>query len=280
MEIEFINVSYKENIRTPLEKLYLDNINFKISKNGIYSFIGDSSSGKEKIPLLISMINTPLLGKIKVGEFLNDGGYIKNINKLRMNISYIPMNPYDLLISRTVKEELSFGLKYFKYKLNKQDIRVIDALKLVNMKEEDLNRKIGSLSLMEKKKLSIASSLIFNPSIIVLEEPWVFLKTKDRINLNNLLIKLKNKYNKTIIIISKDTDRIYEVTDKIFLMKEGKIIKEGDKTLLEDEEVMNSINVDIPNICKFINTSNKMNGNLTFTSNILDLIKEVYRNVK
>ena len=87
MEIEFINVTYKENVRTPLEKMYLNNISFKIEKNGIYSFIGDASSGKEKIPLLINAVNKPYMGKIKVGEFLNDGGYIKNINKLRMNIS-------------------------------------------------------------------------------------------------------------------------------------------------------------------------------------------------
>lgn len=280
MEIEFKNVTYKENVRTPLEKTYLDNINFKITKNGIYSFVGDASSGKEKIPLLINAVNKPYMGKIKVGEFLNDGGYIKNINKLRMNISYVPMNPEDLLICKTVKEELSFGLKYFKYKLNKQDIRVVDALKLVNMSEEDLNKRVSSLSLMEKKKITIASTLIFNPNVIVLEEPWLFLKTKDRISLNNLLIKLKNKYNKTIIIISKDTDRLYEVSDKVFLLKNGKVIEEGDKGLLENEELMKSINVKTPDICKFINVSNRMNANLTFTSNILDLIKEVYRNAK
>ena len=54
----------------------------------------------------------------------------------------------------------------------------------------------------------------------------------------------------------------------------------GNKSILEDEKVLNNINVDVPEIVKFINISNKFDANLTYTSNILDLIKEVYRNAK
>ncbi len=280
MEITFNNVTYKENVRTPLEKTYLKNFSYTFTSGKVYSIIGDSDSGKEKIGLLINAVNKPLIGTIKIGKYLNDGKYIKNINGLRMNVGYLKENPNEFLFNKTVKSELEFGLKYFKYKLNKKNIRISEALKLVGLNEEYLKRRIDSLNISEKKKVSLASILIFNPSIIILEEPSIFLNYRDNEKLIKLIKLLKDKYNKTIILISKDTNLSYKVSDEIILLNKGSIVYAGNKSILEDEKVLNNINVDVPEIVKFINISNKFDANLTYTSNILDLIKEVYRNAK
>lgn len=280
MEITFNNVTYKENVRTPLEKTYLKNFSYTFTSGKVYSIIGDSDSGKEKIGLLINAVNKPLIGTIKIGKYLNDGKYIKNINGLRMNVGYLRENPNEFLFNKTVKSELEFGLKYFKYKLNKKNIRISEALKLVGLNEEYLKRRIDSLNISEKKKVSLASILIFNPSVIILEEPSIFLNYRDNEKLIKLIKLLKDKYNKTIILISKDTNLSYKVSDEIILLNKGSIVYAGNKSILEDEKVLNNINVDVPEIVKFINISNKFDANLTYTSNILDLIKEVYRNAK
>jgi len=280
MEITFNNVTYKENVRTPLEKTYLKNFSYTFTSGKVYSIIGDSDSGKEKIGLLINAVNKPLIGTIKIGKYLNDGKYIKNINGLRMNVGYLKENPNEFLFNKTVKSELEFGLKYFKYKLNKKNIRISEALKLVGLNEEYLKRRIDSLNISEKKKVSLASILIFNPSVIIIEEPSIFLNYRDNEKLIKLIKLLKDKYNKTIILISKDTNLSYKVSDEIILLNKGSIVYAGNKSILEDEKVLNNINVDVPEIVKFINISNKFDANLTYTSNILDLIKEVYRNAK
>lgn len=280
MEITFNNVTYKENVRTPLEKTYLKNFSYTFTSGKVYSIIGDSDSGKEKIGLLINAVNKPLIGTIKIGKYLNDGKYIKNINGLRMNVGYLKENPNEFLFNKTVKSELEFGLKYFKYKLNKKNIRISEALKLVGLNEEYLKRRIDSLNISEKKKVSLASILIFNPGVIILEEPSMFLNYRDNEKLIKLIKLLKDKYNKTIILISKDTNLSYKVSDEIILLNKGSIVYAGNKSILEDEKVLNNINVDVPEIVKFINISNKFDANLTYTSNILDLIKEVYRNAK
>ena len=280
MEIEFVNVTYKENVRTPLEKTYLKNFSYKFSEGKVYSIIGTSLSGKDKLPLLINAVNKPYTGIIKIGDFVNDGRYIKNINRLRMNVGYIKENPNDFLFNKRVIDELNFGIKYFKYKLNKQSIRIKEALTLVGLTEDYLNKEVSSLSLNEKKRLSIASSLIFNPSIIILEEPTMFLTYKDKEKLVKLIHLLKTKYKKTIIIITKDTNLPYEVSDEVVLIKDGNIVKYGTKEILTQDKLINSIGSSVPEIVKFINTSNTMNANLTYTNNILDLIKEVYRNAK
>lgn len=280
MEITFNNVTYKENVRTPLEKTYLKNFSYTFTSGKVYSIIGDSDSGKEKIGLLINAVNKPLIGTIKIGKYLNDGKYIKNINGLRMNVGYLKENPNEFLFNKIVKSELEFGLKYFKYKLNKKNIRISEALKLVGLNEEYLKRRIDSLNISEKKKVSLASILIFNPGVIILEEPNIFLNYRDNEKLIKLIKLLKDKYNKTIILISKDTNLSYKVSDEIILLNKGSIVYAGNKSILEDEKVLNNINVDIPEIVKFINISNKFDAKLTYTSNILDLIKEVYRNAK
>ncbi len=280
MEITFNNVTYKENVRTPLEKTYLKNFSYTFTSGKVYSIIGDSDSGKEKIGLLINAVNKPLIGTIKIGKYLNDGKYIKNINGLRMNVGYLKENPNEFLFNKTVKSELEFGLKYFKYKLNKKNIRISEALKLVGLNEEYLKRRIDSLNISEKKKVSLASILIFNPGVIILEEPSIFLNYRDNEKLIKLIKLLKDKYNKTIILISKDTNLSYKVSDEIILLNKGSIVYAGNKSILEDEKVLNNINVDVPEIVKFINISNKFDAKLTYTSNILDLIKEVYRNAK
>lgn len=280
MEITFNNVTYKENVRTPLEKTYLKNFSYTFTSGKVYSIIGDSDSGKEKIGLLINAVNKPLIGTIKIGKYLNDGKYIKNINGLRMNVGYLKENPNEFLFNKTVKSELEFGLKYFKYKLNKKNIRISEALKLVGLNEEYLKRRIDSLNISEKKKVSLASILIFNPGVIILEEPSIFLNYRDNEKLIKLIKLLKDKYNKTIILISKDTNLSYKVSDEIILLNKGSMVYAGNKSILEDEKVLNNINIDVPEIVKFINISNKFDANLTYTSNILDLIKEVYRNAK
>lgn len=280
MELEFVNVTYKENVRTPLEKTYINNFSYKFSEGKVYSIIGSTTSGKEKLSLLINAVNKPYAGIIKIGEFINDGKYIKNINKLRMNVGYIKENPNEFLFNKRVIDELNFGIKYFKYKLNKQSIRIQEALTLVGLTEDYLYKEVNSLSLNEKKRLSIASSLIFNPSIIVLEEPIMFLTYKDKEKLIKLIHTLKTKYKKTIIIITKDTNLPYEVSDEVLLFSDGELVGCGGKELLTQDKLISKIKCDIPEIVKFINVSNKMNANLTYTSNILDLIKEVYRNAK
>lgn len=280
MELEFVNVTYKENVRTPLEKTYINNFSYKFSEGKVYSIIGSTTSGKEKLSLLINAVNKPYTGIIKIGEFINDGKYIKNINKLRMNVGYIKENPNEFLFNKRVIDELNFGIKYFKYKLNKQCIRIQEALTLVGLTEDYLYKEVNSLSLNEKKRLSIASSLIFNPSIIVLEEPIMFLTYKDKEKLIKLIHTLKTKYKKTIIIITKDTNLPYEVSDEVLLFSDGELVESGGKELLTQDKLISKIKCDIPEIVKFINVSNKMNANLTYTSNILDLIKEVYRNAK
>jgi len=280
MEIKFENVTYKENIKTPLEKTHLKNINLIIKEKTITSILGDSSSGKTYIGELINASIMPTFGKVKVLDFINSGRRIKDINTLRMNVGYVKMNPNTMLFNKTVKKELEFGIKYFKYKTDKKEIRCLDALKLIGLDKEYLNKKITDLNLIEKKKISLASVLVFNPKVIILDEPTIGLGTKEKEELKSLITILKEKYKKTIILLTSDTNFAYGITDETIILYKGNKISQGGKTLIEDITLLETYNLHVPEIIKFISSSNKKGVELTKTDNILDLIKEVYRNAK
>ena len=153
MEIEFKNVSYsykKENDSL----VVLDDVSFKIDNSSIYAFIGNSASGKTLIAEIISALTIPTSGKVLIdGKDINNEK-IKDINYYRSNIGYVYKNPCEMFLNNNVKDEISFGLKYYKYKLDIINKRVKDALILVGLDETYLNKKIDELSLSEKRKVS------------------------------------------------------------------------------------------------------------------------------
>ncbi len=278
MEIRFVNVNFIIDSYTPLEKTILSNINFEILDKGIYSFIGKSNSGKTAIGDLINALVSPNTGKVCIGKYINDGRKIKHINSLRRETGYVFKNPYDMFFNNTVRKELEFGMKYFKYKRKYIKERVKSSLKLVDLDERILRVNPLKLDLLDAKKVALACILTYNPNIIILDEFTNGLGYKEKDELIKLLKMLKNKYDKTIILLTKDTTFAYQVTDYVYLLDKTRIISEGKKDLLRDKELLNSLGLEEPKIVSFINEYKKHKDISDYT-NILDLIKAVYRDV-
>lgn len=279
MEIVAKNLCLKINEKTPLEKTILENVSFEIKEKGIYTFLGSSNSGKTALGDLINALIKPSKGSIKVLGFINNGRRIKKVNKLRFETGYVFKNPYDMFFNKTVKEELEFGMKYFKYKLDKLQLRTIDALKLVGLNEEYFSKSPFSLSLSDAKKVALACVLIYNPKIIILDEITAGLGHNERLELVRLLKRLKNNYNKTIILLSKDTAFTHQISDYIYIMDKCRIVEEGKREILYDTLLLSDISLEVPPMIEFISEARKKGINLHDQTEINDLLKEVYRNV-
>lgn len=280
MEIKFENVSFIIDRGTPLEKTILKDVSFSLKEIGIYAFIGNSNSGKTSTAELIDAIIKPTKGRVIIGEYVNDKKRIKNINKLRFDVGYVFKNPYDMFFNRTVKKEIEFGMKYFKYKLEKIKLRAIDSLKMVNLDESYLKKKINDLTLSEAKKVALASVIVFNPKIIILDEPTIGLNSKDKKDLIRLLKLMKDKYKKTIIILSKDTDFLYQFVDFVYLFDKSKLILEGNRNIFKEFNLLETLGIKIPEILNFTRiVNNKKNKKFGYHKDIKDLIKEVCRDV-
>jgi len=269
MAVKFNNVSY-------LDKL--NNVNCVFKKNRITFLLGESGAGKSLLSYLITGLIVPTKGTITINDNLINKN---NLKKIRKNIGYVFQNPEEEFFSNTVKEELEFSFKKYKYNESEINKQVIKVLKLVGLDKELFNQNPFKLSSGEKEKLALAIALSLDPEILILDEPTVYLDDKSINDLVKLLIKLKKDYNKTIIIISNNINFITLLADDIIILKEGKInLNISKKELLEDIGGLEKNKIEIPKIVEFITLVNKYkNKNISYTTSIDKLVKEIKKNV-
>lgn len=283
MEIKFNNVGFSYNEQTPLKKEVLRGINIEIHEGKINGIIGKSGSGKTTLVEMINALLIPSVGNIKVDDYIIEKNQkIVNINNLRVNIGLIFENPEDQFFNTTVKKEIEFGMKYFNYKTDKIEKRVMDALKMVGLDDTYLTRDPFSLSSGEKRKVAIASVLAFNPKVIIFDEPTLGLDASSKENLIRLIKMLKNKYNKTIIINSHDVDLLHKLVDHVFILHNKKVVIEGNKyEVFTQVNKLNEYGIGVPKVIEFshkVLVQKKIK--MGYRDEINDLIKDIYRYAK
>lgn len=265
MELKIENITYKES------KIILNKINLDLKSDKI-SFLVSSNYKKLKNLLNIISINQqPTSGSI----FINGEKLTKNnIKELKQNIGFCPNKNH--FIKDTIKEEIEYISK--KYKDSIKEKRIINTLKMVNLPISYLDKDPNKLSSGEKQKLSLALVLVHNPKIIILENPTQNLDSTAKNHLIKLLKLMKLRYNKNIIIVSKDEELILQLADEIYIL-ENDISKYNDKyEFFQNKEIIKRLHLNTPKTIEFSNlVKNKYNINIGFRDNINDLIKDIYR---
>lgn len=282
MEIIYNKVTYIYNEGLPISNKAIDNINIKLEENKIYGVVGSSGSGKTTFLQLLNNLLIPSKGNIKIDDYIFDYFHkSKNINKLRSKIGFVFQFPEEQFFETTIEKELTFALNNFDYKKSTMKKQVINALKMMDLDESYLDKNPFALSNGEKRKVAIASILVYNPTVIILDEPTVGLDYTNKKLIINLLKMLNTRYKKTIIIVSHDVDMLYSLVDNFIIFEKGKILASGEKNeVFKNLTLLKSHNIEVPKIIEFIRiVSEKKKIKLGHYEDIRDLIKAVYRNV-
>lgn len=259
MAIVFNKVSYKDKLK---------NISYSFDDGKVTSVLSTSGNGKTLFSYILS-------GLIKdyTGEVIN--------SYEGRNMGYVFQNPEESFIFNNVREEISFGLKKYNYKIDVLDKRIEDSLKMVGLDNSYLDRNPFDLSSGEKCLLALGVVLALNPKLLIIDEPTLYLDNNNIEYLIKLIKKLKNNYHKTIIIFTSDIEFAIRLTDNYIILKNGKIYSSGNsKDLLNNIPRLKSSGIEIPRIIEFINVVNKKkNINLDMTFDIKELMKDIYRHV-
>ncbi len=269
--IKVHNISYKYD-----GKYFIENLSFEIEKGSFVSIIGKNGSGKSTLVRLLTGIKKPSKGSILVDEI--DTKSKKDFIALRNIISVVFQNPENQLIFETVSEELKFILKNLKKSEESFDVAIDSALKLVGM-EDFKDAEINSLSLGQKQKIVIASSLVQGTDYLVLDEPTAMLDPESKQIILGILKDL-NKHGKTIVLITHDLAEVL-YSDKILILENGKIINQIDTIeFLNDNDLMEKLNFDKNYFFKLLVEIKKKNPSLKLdTTNIDEIIRKVLEEI-
>ena len=234
IEIKDVNFFYGQH-------QILKNINLNIKEHSFTTILGPNSSGKSTlIKLLLGLEKTE--GKIKIDGILLTK---ETISDIRKQLGVVFENSSDQLISKTVEECLNFSLEntnYPKTKRKKQINKIINELKLESILAKDLH----NLSIGEKQKVAFATTLVTEPKILILDGAFTMIENKTKNEILKILKDLQKNKKITIIMTTNDTNDCL-LGDKIVIIQEGTIIKEGStEEVCKEEKLFRQIGLELP----------------------------------
>ena len=246
----------------------LKNVNFSVTSKKIFSIISSA------IEYEIDFINLFEDKNFEKGQIYIDSELVA-IEELQKNSHIVSSNLSKLFFNINIKEDLEYYLeKYDNEKLE-------ELLTSFNLDLSVLYKCYMEISSSEIKKLALIISLMINKKIIIIEDPTKNLDYKSIQTLKKYLKKLKRE-DKIIIINSKNTNFILEVTDDILVLEKNTVTNQDSKyNILLQENILNNCNLKMPDVLLFVEKAKKMkNIKLNSRDNINDLIKDIYRYAK
>ncbi len=211
------NVSY----RYPKGDLALDSLSLDVNTGESVGIFGENGSGK-------STLLKAIAGLIEIDEgkiFLNGKEITEDIPQKR-NIAYLFQKTF-LYPHLTVYQNLKMGLNYYGLSDREIDLRIKEMLTTLKMTKK-VNFKPSFLSDGEKQRIAIGKALIREPDILLLDESFTHLDEISKSKSIELIRNLKDRLGFSLISVDHDAVNLTRLTDRVVIMKKGKIVGESD----------------------------------------------------
>lgn len=253
----------------------LDNVSLSVDKGEVHAICGENGAGKSTIMKILGGMYFADSGEVSIGGQKCSIKSISDAQKYGVSIVYQELN---LMPDLTVAENIylhslpkKMGIVVDKATINKKAQALLDEMG-VNFKATDL---VAMLSVSEMQMVEIAKAMSFDSPIIVMDEPTAALNDKEVDTLYKLIDKLK-KQDKTIIYISHRLKEIFDLTDKVTVLRDGIYVGTyTTKDIVQEELVEHMVG---RKISDFYTTANHEPGELVL--DVKNLCKEgVYKDI-
>lgn len=227
----------------------ISNVSFDVRERELVSILGPNGAGKSTLILLMAGLLKPRNGSIKVfGKETNS----KEFETVRSRIGVVFQDPDDQLFNNTVFEDIAYGPRNLGMGEDEVKRRVESCLNMMGILHLS-ERPPHRLSYGEKKKAAIATALVMNPDILLLDEPTANLDPKSK---NDLLTLLKdlNQKGTTIVLATHDVEILPNFVHRTILMRGGKILGSGTvEDVLCNERLLQEAYIEPPILFKLFN---------------------------
>jgi ABC-2 type transport system ATP-binding protein len=216
------------------EQKALDTVSFKLNKGEIVGFLGPNGAGKSTLMKILTGYLAASEGKAEVnGISLED-----DLHKIQQQIGYLPEhNP--LYTEMYVREYLEFNAKV--YKTDKS--RIEEVIQLTGLKPE-ANKKIEQLSKGYRQRVGLATALLHDPQVLILDEPTTGLDPNQLVEIRNLIKSIGKEKSgesteggKTIFLSTHIMQEVEAICDRVIIINKGKVVADKKlKDLRQDNE--------------------------------------------
>ena len=252
----------------------LDNISFSIKRGEIVGFLGPNGAGKSTLMKIL----TTYLKSDSGNAIVNDHDVVLDQKKVQKSVGYLPEhNP--LYLDLYVREYLAFNADLHKVAKS----RIDEVITLTGLTPE-CHKKIGKLSKGYRQRVGLATALLHNPDVLILDEPTTGLDPNQLVEIRDLIKNIGK--NKTVFLSTHIMQEVEAICDRVIIIDKGKIVTDKKLTNLVSDQTEQIIEVEfdkqvnehdfasLPNL-KGVKNLNQTIWELTFSSD-LDMRSEVF----
>lgn len=205
------------------EQKALNNISFTIERPEIVGFLGPNGAGKSTMMKILTTYITSSSGTIKVNG--HDTGELQHIQQ---SVGYLPEhNP--LYLDMYIKEYLNFNAGVY----NVESSRINEVIEMTGLTPE-VHKKIGQLSKGYRQRVGLATALLHDPEVLILDEPTTGLDPNQLIDIRNLIKSIGK--TKTVFLSTHIMQEVEAMCDRVIIINKGEIVADKKLKDLRDEK--------------------------------------------
>ncbi|MEE1867094.1 ABC transporter ATP-binding protein [Pseudomonas auratipiscis] len=202
-----------------------NDINCQIQRGEFVTLLGPSGCGKSTLLRCIAGLTA-----VDSGKILLDGNDLVPVSPQKRGIGMV-FQSYALFPNMTVEQNVAFGLRMQKVNADETRTRVREALQLVEL-QDFASRYPHQLSGGQCQRVALARSLVTRPRLLLLDEPLSALDARIRKHLREQIRQIQRELGLTTIFVTHDQEEALILSDRIFLMNQGRIVQSGDAETL------------------------------------------------
>lgn len=236
--------------------LAASDLNLAIAEGEFLSFLGPSGCGKTTALRMLAGFETP-----SDGEVLLDGEVVNGIEAHQRPVNMV-FQHYALFPHMTVAQNIGYGLRQRRPKLPQDLIaeKVDKALEVVRL-DGFANRRIWEMSGGQQQRVALARAIVNEPKLLLLDEPMAALDRKLRKEMQIELQNLQRQLGITFVLVTHDQEEALSMSDRICIMRDGKIVQIGNPRELYDHPKSRYV-------AGFVGTSNFFDGTVTAANGV------------